>query len=89
MLRARGRGGGIEVWDFGALEVSCGRVDVEVLRYEDLELRRHAAGLETWRYRDLELRRRAAGPGTLRCRHTSSPAPQLLPVIQLFARLPT
>ena len=30
MLRARGRGGGIELWSFGALEVCCRRVDVEV-----------------------------------------------------------
>ena len=61
MLRARGRGGGTEVWSSGALEVCCRRVDVAVLRYEDLELRRHAAGLETWRYGALELRRRAVG----------------------------
>ena len=30
MLWARGRGGGIEVWSAGALEVCCKRVDVEV-----------------------------------------------------------
>jgi len=47
MLRARGRGGGTEVWSSRALEVCCRRVDVAVLRYEDLKLRRHATGLET------------------------------------------
>src|SRR6266480_2862604 len=65
MLRARGRGG-VCLKSSGALEVCCRRVDVAVLRYEDLELRRHATGLETWRYGDLELGRCGAGAETWR-----------------------
>ncbi len=45
MLRARGRGGGIEVWSSGPLEAGCNRVGVEVQRNGALELRRCAVSV--------------------------------------------
>jgi len=61
MLRARGRGAGIEVWSSGAPEVCCRLVDVEVLRYGALEAVCRCVDVEVFASRAPELWRCTAG----------------------------